>query len=254
MTLRYNERGLITELISKDGQRVAYSYNRWGDLTEVTRPDNSKITYTYAFEPSPLAGVVTNLIETWVPFTNQQDIVDYQRGIIGTNVWTNLVSSHRILRQETDGRVLENEYDSKGRVTKQYANVGLDQRPVLNATFIYQNDDTNAGPAALLTGETAVVDGLGNTNRYFYTKSKITKLIDPEGNQQLTGWHLGWVYHDPQAVWDPEWLTYWYIEQPPDSYPRSRSSTTDARGLVTSVQVQFFWQRHQHRRSRRSSR
>jgi len=237
VVLRYNEQGVISELVSKDGQRVGYSYNRWGDLIEVARPDNSTVTYTYLFEPSQGSGsVITNFVEAWVPFTNGQGIVDYQRGIVGSTVWTNLISTHRILRQETDGRILENEYDSKGRVLKQFANVGFDQRPVLNATFDYQNNDigTNVGPTALLTGMTAVVDGLGNTNRYFYSNSKVTQIVDAEGNQDLTGWHLGWVYHDPMAAWNPNWMDAWYANQPPGSYPRSQSSITDHRGLVTS--------------------
>ena len=233
--LRYNECGLISELVSKDGQRVRYSYNRWGDLMEVILPDDSRENYVYLFEPSKrTSAVATNSLEAWVPFTNTVGKIDYQRGIIGTVKWTNLISTHRILREEMpDGRMLVNEYDSKGRVTKQFANVGLDQRPVQNAAFIYQNDDTGntGGASGLLNGTTLLVDGLGNTNQFAYSKSKVTLITDAEGNKDRTDWFLDWYTF---TTWDQDWWGNWYPTQGATSYPRSKSSVTNPRGLLTS--------------------
>jgi YD repeat-containing protein len=233
--LRYNSQGYISELVSKDGQRVGYSYNRWGDLIEVTRADGSVLEYEYLFKPSTNYGaVITNFVEGWIAFTNQAGLVDYQRGIVGTVKITNMVSTHRILQMTTpDGRVLRNQYDGKGRVVRQFANVGLDERLVRNATFIYSNNDTNK-TARLVTGDTIVIDGLGNTNRHYYTKSKVTRVTDAEGIEELTNWDLDWVYHDPQDPWDPNWMATWYVQHPAGSYPRTKTSMTDRRGLVAT--------------------
>jgi len=237
VVLNYNERGLISELFSKDGQRLSYNYNRWGDLTEVTRPDGSRVNYTYLFEPSrDPAAVSTNSLEAWVAFTNAvTGKIDYQRGVVGTLVWTNLVSTHRLLRvEQPEGRELINDYDPKGRVVKQYATVGLDQRPVQNAEFIYTNNDSGSlvSPPGLITGSTKVIDGLGRTNFYHYTDSKVYLIQDAEGNTNWTGWHYDWVTYETGMAWN-DYLGRWYTTHSAESYPRSKSLTLDARGLTT---------------------
>lgn len=238
LVLCYDNRGHVTEALSGDGRRVRYFYDKNGeDLTSVLRPDGSRIEYSYErvqvpesvstiykykwtpitlpgryesrWVPSHFEG--TNWItghyeQVWVP-----QRVDYVQTLDTTETVTNFISSHRIVREvKPNGRVLRNVYDDSGRVVEQWATVGLDLRPVQNATFIYSNDFVLHGTNAA-SGFTLIVDALGNTNRYDYTNGLVTKITDSHGHSIVQEW---------------------YSETGSGGFARSLKSRTDKRGLT----------------------
>lgn len=126
-----------------------------------------------------------------------------------------LYSSH-LLKQEVKpgGRVIQNNYDSSGRVVSQYATVGTDLTPVLSGSFSYTVSGTNADDKSV-SGTTVFTDGLGRATTYVYTNSQITSITDPS-----------------QIPVSQEW--YGWNETTNGAYPRSLKSRTDKRGLVTT--------------------
>jgi RHS repeat-associated protein len=216
IVLSYDSLGQMIEAYTHDGRRVRYGYSEWGDLVQVELPDGAETRYDYLFVPLP-GSLVTNVLEGWVA-TNPDGPTDLVRGIVGTNVFTNLVSSHLILREhKPDGRLLINFYDHQNRVTNQWATAGLDLRPVHNATFVYANNHnvTNSFTNGI-KGSTFVIDAFGHTNRYDYTNSVITKITDPLGHAISSEW-------------------YWSGAEGAGSYARSLKSRTDKRGLRSTL-------------------
>ncbi|MBI1176394.1 hypothetical protein GC207_03030 [bacterium] len=185
--LRYDIYGNIIEAYTGDGRKVEYEYDEFGDLITVTLPDASTRTYVYQ-----------HLL--------QSPTQKYY-------------STHLIVEEnKPDGRSLINEYDQHRRVTNQLSTAGLDLIPVRTGTFIYSNNFNFTNTFTnTISGYTLVIDGLGNTNRYDYTNSLITKITDPL-NQTL------------QQVWYADTATA-------PGYPRSIQQRTDQRGLVT----QYFY-------------
>src|SRR5262249_21695681 len=167
-------------------RRVTYRYDEHGDLAEVVLPDASE----WQFEYQHL---------NWV-----------------TNSSTYLYSTHLLTKElKPDGRVLQNEYDDKRRVTNQWATVGDDLRLIRNATFRYTNGFSLTNLTALLTGTTTVLDYTNRVLRYFYTNGLIRKIADPLNQTVIQSW-------------------YEATETSPPAYPRSLKNVTDKRGLVTT--------------------
>ena len=178
----------IVDAYCGDGRRLNYEYDQYGDLVTVTLPDETTRSYVYQHASQ----AVTN----------------------GSAYY----STHLITEEDKpDGRVLQNFYDSQRRVTNQLSTAGVDLTPVRVASFIFSNNYalTNSFTNAI-TGYTLIVDGNGNTNRYDYTNSLITKITDPL-NQTV------------QQTWYADNATA-------PGYPRSVATRTDKRGLVTQYQ------------------
>ncbi|MDX1952660.1 MAG: DUF6531 domain-containing protein, partial [Verrucomicrobiota bacterium] len=209
----YDTRGHIVEAFASDGRKVQYEYDYSDDLVAVTRPDGSRIEYEYSYVPLP-GSTITNNVYGWINSTNN-GVPDLYRGIVGTAVITNKVSSHQISRiTKPDGRILENDYDKERRVTAQRASAGLDLNPVQNATFSYTNNFvfTNQ-PSGGITGTTGVKDFFGNTTIYSYNAGLMTQVRDPLGQTTIKSW---------------------YGADTNGGYRRSLSQIIDKRGLSTA--------------------
>src|SRR5207237_955758 len=101
LDFHYDNAARITEAFTGDGRRVGYQYDDYGDLVLVTLPDVSTCSY------------------------------QYEHGTFNTTnnsvVRTNVYSTHRIIQEiKPNGRVVQNAFDSLGRVTNQAATVGSD--------------------------------------------------------------------------------------------------------------------------------
>ncbi|HEV2330105.1 MAG TPA: DUF6531 domain-containing protein [Verrucomicrobiae bacterium] len=185
----YDIYGHMVDAYTGDGRWIYYDYDEYGDMTTVTLPDNTTRSYEYLHS---LQSVTNGSVVTQVPY-----------------------STHLIIEEDKpDGRELINAYDSNRRVTNQWSTAGSDLNPILTASFIYSNNFniTNSYTNAI-TGYTYVIDGNGNTNRYDYTNSLITKITDPL-NQTV------------QQIWYPDNATS-------PGYPRSVEERIDKRGLAT---------------------
>ncbi len=184
----YDIYGHIIDAYSGDGRRLNYEYDQYGDLVTVTLPDATTRSYQYQHLSQAVTG--------------------------GSAFY----STHLIVEEDKpDGRELINAYDSQRRVTNQLSTAGMDLNPIRTATFIYANNFvlTNSYTNAI-SGYTLIIDGNGNTNRYDYTNSLITKITDPL-NQTI------------QQTWYADNATA-------PGYPRSVATRTDKRGLVTQYQ------------------
>ena len=122
------------------------------------------------------------------------------------------VYSSHLLTQETKpgGRVLQNNYDSAGRVVSQYSTVGSDLTPVLSGSFTYV---TGTNSDKTLSGTTTFVDARGYSITYSCSNSQITQVTDPSGTVTQE----------------------WYAQDDGSGgYRRSLKKRTDKRGLVTN--------------------
>jgi YD repeat-containing protein len=186
--LDYDIYAHVIDAYCGDGRRLIYDYDQYGDLITVTLPDATTRSYQYQH----LSQAVSN----------------------GSAYY----STHLITEEDKpDGRVLQNFYDNQRRVTNQWSTAGADLNPIRTATFVYANNFniTNSYTNAI-TGYTLIVDGNGNTNRYDYANSLITKITDPLG-QTI------------QQTWNADNATA-------PGYPRSVATSTDKRGVVTQYQ------------------
>jgi YD repeat-containing protein len=184
----YDIYGHIIDAYSGDGRRLTYDYDQYGDLVTVTLPDATTRAYQYQHLSQAVTG--------------------------GSAFY----STHLIVEEDKpDGRELINAYDSQRRVTNQLSTAGMDLNPIRTATFIYANNFvlTNSYTNAI-SGYTLIIDGNGNTNRYDYTNSLITKITDPLGLTIQQAW-----YADNATA---------------PGYPRSVASRTDKRGMVSQFQ------------------
>ncbi len=180
----YDIYGHIIDAYTGDGRWTYYDYDDFGDLITVTLPDYSTRSYQYQHATQAVTG--------------------------GTATY----STHLIIEEDKpDGRELINAYDSQRRVTNQLSTAGLDLNPIRTATFIYANNFsiTNSYTNSI-SGYTLIIDGNGNTNRYDYANSLITKITDPLG-QSI------------QQTWYPDTATT-------PGFPRSLSQIVDKRGLT----------------------
>ncbi len=184
LAFTYNLQGQTIETFTGDGLRLHYHYDEHGDLTRVTHADGSETHYTYKHEKQTLGG-------------KEQTYS------------THLLASER----KSGDRLLENDYDSEGRVTVQRATVGENLIPVQNASFKYTNHQETDGT---ITGHTIVEDTFKNKTHYEYTKGLITKIKDPEP-----------LNHTIQQEW------YLPSDTTVGAYPRSLKQRIDKRGLIT---------------------
>ena len=188
----YDIYGHMVDAYTGDGRWVYYAYNEYGDLTTVTLPDGSARTYEYQLGTQNV--------------TNSGHVTQYP------------YSTHLIIEEDKpDGRELLNAYDSQRRVTNQWNTAGSSLTPILAGTFIYSNNFalTNSYTNTI-SGYTYAIDGNGNTNRYDYTNSLITKITDPLG-------------YTVQQIW-------YTNNAPSPGYSRSVQERIDKRGLATFYQ------------------
>ncbi|HTV42882.1 MAG TPA: DUF6531 domain-containing protein [Candidatus Sulfotelmatobacter sp.] len=188
----YDVYGHIVDAYTGDGRWVYYTYDQYNDLVNVTLPDNSTRSYDYLHSTQ---AVTNNGVVSQVPY-----------------------STHLIVEEDKpDGRELVNEYDSQQRVTNQLSTAGADLNPIPTASFTYFNNFnlTNSFTNGV-TGYTLIVDGNGNTTRYDYTNSLITKVTYPLGVSIQQTWY-------PDNATSP-------------GYPRSVATRTDKRGMVTQYE------------------
>ena len=176
VSLSYNAAGLITLAVAGDGRWVSYIYDGAGDLVRVQLPDGTQTVYEYGD--------------------------------------SNGVPNHLLVRATSpDGRVLQNDYDFKGRVAIQRAEVDP-ARPaslVVNATFNYAVDDNGA------IYSTEVTDGNNGCTHYEINHGLITKITDPLGHIVTQTW-------------------YGTSSTETGAYPGALHTSTDHRGLVTTYQ------------------
>jgi RHS repeat-associated protein len=169
VTFFYNAQGRLLTATANDGRVITYGYYSTGNLKDVTLADDAKTTYVYG-EVSPG------------------------------------VSNHLIIKEtKPDGRVLENEYDSSGRVWRQKATVDPSQPgvTVVNATFNYTEP-----------GKTKLTDAYNRETIYEYTDGLITAIREPESRTTLKEWYVT-------------------TNSATGAYQRSLKKLTDPRGLVT---------------------
>ncbi len=167
---------LLRTVEANDGRTVTYGYDSVrSNLTSVTQPGG--LTYTFVYSPE---------------------------------------GNRRITRvTRSDGRVLENDYDSAGRVTIQRATVDPSRPNVLvqNAAFDYSQP-----------GKTIVTDAYGRKTVYEHTNGLITAIREfstaPTANNA-----------NALRTTTRQWFSA--TDTSPGAYPRALKQTTDPRGLVT---------------------
>jgi RHS repeat-associated protein len=182
--LNYNAGGYVIDAFTSGNERTSYQYDDFGDLIRVVRPDASEETYEYQH----------------TQFTNSGTVyVD---------------STHLLIREfKPDGRVLQNNFDTKRRVVSQLATVGPDLNLYTNAIFTYSNNFALTGMSNGISGYTLIKDVNGKTNRFDYANSLVTTNTDQLGQKIIQTW-----YADNATA---------------PGYPRSLSQTRDQRGLWT---------------------
>ncbi len=161
----HNTKGLITNATANDGREVVYTYSATDDLITVTLPDGKNTAYLYSTDGNRYITRVT----------------------------------------KPNGRVLENTYDSSGRVTLQKATVNP-ARPgilIVNATFDYS-----------VGGRTKVKDAYNRETIYEHAGGLITAIREPENTVTLKEWYAS-------------------TDTPAGAYQRSLKKVTDPRGLIT---------------------
>jgi RHS repeat-associated protein len=187
--------GRIAKIQSSNGSSVSFTYNPEGLLTQAATADGRTVNYTYTY--------LGDLIG--VQMSDGQNY-SYQYGADATGA-----SNHLIIEEnKPDGRILQNVYDSSGRVVQQYSTVGQGLIPVVSATFDYS-----------VPGQTTVKDALGNPTVYQYSGTLITQITDPLG-QKIT--------------------QTWFTSSNPvtGAYQNSLQRVTDKRGLVTTYLYDGF--------------
>lgn len=185
----YDTFGRIVEAHTNDGRWLYYSYNQYGDLESVTRPDGSVFRYQYKLESDEVGGKTQ---------------------------WT---STHLISREtRPGGRILENIYDSDGRVTEQKATVGEGSALVTNGKFEYYNAE-NADKT--LSGYTIVKDAFDRPTRYDYASSQVSKITDAKNQETVYEW-------------------YGVDETTNGAYPRSLKSKNNPRGLLAEFKYNDY--------------
>ncbi|MBI5820329.1 MAG: RHS repeat-associated core domain-containing protein [Verrucomicrobia bacterium] len=177
----YDFSGHITGAFTRDGRRLQYDYDQYGDLVKVTLPTGHAFQYEYKHE---------------------------QTTVNGQAQW---YSTHLIVREtKPEGRLLENDYDSLRRVTRQRSTTGTSMLPVPTASFGYSESCTTGA----ITGYTTITNCFNKVTRYDYTNSLITQITDPLGHTMTQEWF----YTNAPSV---------------GGYQRSLKSRTDKRGLRT---------------------
>jgi len=189
-----NDWGKINQIQSSNGSSVALAYDANGHITQILSTDGRTVKYTY----DPVSG---DLTQVQLPDGN---IFNYQYGTYNDSI----VSNHFITQvTDPDGHILQNVYDSSGRVVQQWATV--DQAnptaPVVMATFNYN-----------VAGQTTITDANNHATVYQYTNGGlITKIIDPLGQSITQTW-------------------YTTTNSSTGAYINSLQSVTDKRSLVTN--------------------
>jgi RHS repeat-associated protein len=236
----YDNQGDLTNVRLPDQSEIAYSYQHFAVTNYVytpvygwymtVEPVYHPPEYIDPFYVTQAQYVYDGWTMQWVwqyvtvnqPYW-QNDYWSYDDtmvyGILNTNISQNVIggNSSHLLQSEAkpEGRLLINAYDDQYRVTNQWSTVGDDLNPVSNATFQYQsNFNITNSPTNLVTGTTLVMDVFGNTNRYEYTNSLITRVVDPYGFALTQTWFL--------------------VTDAHGGYQRSLKQTIDKRGLVKS--------------------
>jgi RHS repeat-associated protein len=173
VSFTYDSEDHIIKATASDGRTVNYTYNVLGDLTAVLQPDGSEFDYQYGTDSLGL-------------------------------------DNHFItLATRPEGRLLQNDYDAFGRVTKQWATVDQANPTTLvpTSTFDYS-----------VAGQTTVTDAFGNPTVYQYAPGGlITKITDPLGQTTTQTWYTA---TNPAT----------------GAYLNSLQSVTDKRGLLTTYQ------------------
>lgn len=176
----YDSYRRVNEIFTSDGRRVFYKFDDFGDLKNVTFSDGTSHSYDYLHE---------------------------MIGIDGESIQ---VSTHLLTREtKSNGRILENQYDSSRRVISQKATVAGDYVPITNAWFEYHNSEEISGG---LNGYTQTTNALGDKTRYNYSNSLLTGTVDSTGNSYVREW-------------------YGDTETSGGAFPRSPKRLVDVRGL-----------------------
>jgi RHS repeat-associated protein len=167
LSLTYYPGGLLEKVESNDGRLVSYTYVN-GDLKTVTKPDLSVITYDYGTHPD------------------------------GS-------SNHLVIRvTKSDGRVLENDFDSLRRVQRQRATVDPSRPGVLVQNAVFDHTTIE---------QVKVTDAYGRQTIYEQSDSLITAIREPLSRTTLQGWYA--------------------TTNTTGAYARALKKRTDPRGLVT---------------------
>ncbi len=204
--IRENDYGKLAKIISNTGNQVHFTYDQKGRIVKAVAGEDH-LQYQYSEEG--------DLIEVSCLQTNGDEKVrvtyNYQQAQQTVDNQEKTVSTHRIICEKTEGRVLENSYDAQGRITTQKMTAGEASVPGRNVLFTYENTQE---ADKTITGSTVVKDAQNNQFHYEYANGLITKITDP----------LGQTIHQ-------EW--YPVGDTSVGAYPRSLKQYIDKRGLVT---------------------
>ncbi|HQU09335.1 MAG TPA: DUF6531 domain-containing protein, partial [Opitutales bacterium] len=155
--ISYNEHGLIEQIGTNTNQYVGYEYNRFGDLIAVIYPNGEVIDYSYELNAER--------------------------------------STHYLTQEKrSEGYVLENIYDDRGRVLEQKIAYGDSPQAQRHLTFEYIADGHSQGAKTT----TRVRDPNNQCTEYRFYKSKLYKIIDPLGQVIEKTW-----YTDTNTLFDP---------------------------------------------------
>ncbi len=225
----YDRRNRLIKITSHDGRVVQYQYDDQHDLRKVILPDNTEIKYEYKIDTIGLS-LLGNVI---------------------TEVDIGIHSTHQIKKIiRPDSRILQNEYDDKGRVVKQWATVGNDLQIVRNATYVYGDLVELNGS---ISGWTRVYDVFNapsgtpindtNCTLYEYTDQQITKIKDPLGQSIEQEWYIKRKdfpevngARDSEGFIINELVNQDIADDIPGGYPRSLKWKKNKRGLIT-----YYW-------------
>ncbi|HEY9154613.1 MAG TPA: DUF6531 domain-containing protein, partial [Opitutaceae bacterium] len=182
----YDIAGRILDAYTGDGRRVSYRYDADGDLREVTLPDAAWVKYDYLREQGKvgssdkLAWYSTHLLNRESRPGGRVVESDYLLYVAGDKndknkairTWQVGKASHkrRVIAQRTTSGEHSGVADASQPAAESY-------KPVLTGAYQYFNTtDEND----LITGRTEILDAYGRKTIYYYDKSRLTKIADPQ--------------------------------------------------------------------------
>jgi RHS repeat-associated protein len=182
----YDVSGRILDAYTGDGRRVSYRYDADGDLREVTLPDASWVKYDYLREQGKvgsgdkLAWYSTHLLNRETRPGGRVVESDYLLYVSGDKneknksirTWQVGKASHkrRVVAQRTTSGQHNGTADASQPAAESY-------KPVLTGSYQYFNTTDEDD---LITGRTEILDAYGRKTIYYYDKSRLTKVADPQ--------------------------------------------------------------------------
>lgn len=155
-TFAYDIKNRLTEVKNEKGQSFTFTYNSYNKITNIKDISGREVTFTY---------------NSYKLLSSMTNVNGDAMNVTYTNLGTSSQPDYKIKSiSYGTNKIIENQYDSYGRVTYQKDSLGQ------GTTFEY-DDYTEEG-----TVKTRVIDRRGNAETFIHDSSfQLTKKIDKKG-------------------------------------------------------------------------